>query len=356
MGEEDTYADIIRLTRPEQIPTGQMRQYAVEEWAREYHKIVTDYSKVSHELSEFGITFGGRVLLVGPPGTDFEAFVNHLAIEMPINLVRFRLSELLRKHRDMIDIIRIGFETARRHSPSLLYLERLDIISAVGSHESVVIQDELRETTWANNETLVVSSVHDIGIVDKEVLALFDRVYITKAATTEDRTKVFELVLQTRNDLDRGLITEMTEGWSFADVKHLAMNLFLNPPNDTGEIDRQQMEQMIHQSRIAPIHTINEIGIGLSRRAGSLTQDIEAAGKIYPDEFVDQLYLMAVGDDYSQTQRVIETLNSNLPLSNEEREFLSRYPFILSGSSEDRLARLLKAKKSNDRLKRVLGR
>jgi SpoVK/Ycf46/Vps4 family AAA+-type ATPase len=356
VGEEDTYADVIRLTRPEQIPTGQMSQYSIEEWAREFHKIILDYSKFSHEIKEFGIPFGGRVLLAGPPGTDFETFVNHLAIEMPINLIYFRLSELLRKQQNMVDILRVGFETARRHSPSLLYIERLDILAARETHESVVIYDEMRETSWEKNETITVSSVHELGNVDKEVLSMFERVYTTTAASFEDRTKVFELILQTRNDLDIGIITEMTEGWSFADVKHLAVNLYMSPPNDTGEIGREQMQQMISQSKIIPIHTINKTESFASQKNGYLTKEIEAADRLYPDEFVDQLYLMAVGDDYTQTQHVIETLNANLPLSNDEREFLSRYPFILMGSSQDRLSRLLKAKRSNDRLKRIMGR
>jgi hypothetical protein len=113
---------------------------------------------------------------------------------------------------------------------------------------------------------------------------------------------------------------------------------------------------MITQSRTIPVKSISGHGSLFGRRTGNLTWDMEAADKVYPDEFVDQLYLMAVGDDYSRTQRVIETLNANLPLSNDEREFLSQYPFILTGSSEDRLARLLKAKRSNDRLRKVMGR
>ena len=76
----------------------------------------------------------------------------------------------------------------------------------------------------------------------------------------------------------------------------------------------------------------------------------------YPDEFLDQLYLMAVGEDYAETQRVIEVLNDGLPLSAKDKEFLSRHPFLLTGSAEDRLTRLLRAKKSSDRLHKIMGR
>ena len=356
MGEEDTYADVIRFIRPEQIPTGQLRQYSIEEWAREFQKRVSDYSKISHELKEFGIPFGGRVLLVGPPGTDFEAFVSYLAAEMPINLISFRLSELIGKQQDMIDVIRVGFETARRHSPSLLYLERLDFLALETSPESVVLCDELRETSWDNNETLVVSSVHDLRRVDREILTLFNQTYSASAASAKDRMNVFELTLQTRNDLDIRILTEITEGWSFAEVKYLAVNLYMSPPNNPEKIDREHMEHVLSQSRVTPIHTISGLGSIFNQKTGNRTLDIEAVDKMYPDDFVDQLYLMAVGDDYSQTQRVIETLNANLPLSNDEREFLSRYPFLLSGTSENRLTRLLKAKRSSDRLNRIMGR
>jgi hypothetical protein len=78
--------------------------------------------------------------------------------------------------------------------------------------------------------------------------------------------------------------------------------------------------------------------------------------EVYPDSFLDQLYLMAVGEDFAKTQRVVESLNAGLPLSSNERSFLSQYPFLLGGTPEDRLTRLLRAKKSHDRLARIMGR
>ena len=76
----------------------------------------------------------------------------------------------------------------------------------------------------------------------------------------------------------------------------------------------------------------------------------------YPSEFLDQLYMTAVGDDFQGTQRVVESLNSNLPLSVQDKEFLSKYPFLLTGTAEDRLTRLMRSKKSVDRLSRIMGR
>ena len=76
----------------------------------------------------------------------------------------------------------------------------------------------------------------------------------------------------------------------------------------------------------------------------------------YPDDFLDQLYLLAVGEDYANTQRVIEILNDGMPLSKADHEFLARHPYLLNGSAEDRLTRLLRAKKSSDRLQRIMGR
>jgi hypothetical protein len=65
---------------------------------------------------------------------------------------------------------------------------------------------------------------------------------------------------------------------------------------------------------------------------------------------------MAVGDNYVRTQEVIENLNKGMPLSADEQQFLNKYPFLLQGEAEDRLTRLLRAKKTRDRLSRVLGR
>jgi hypothetical protein len=76
----------------------------------------------------------------------------------------------------------------------------------------------------------------------------------------------------------------------------------------------------------------------------------------YPDDFLDQLYLMAVGDNFHRTQEIIETLNQGAPLSSRDLDFLSKYPFLMNGTDDDRITRLLRAKKSSDRLRRIMGR
>jgi hypothetical protein len=120
-------------------------------------------------------------------------------------------------------------------------------------------------------------------------------------------------------------------------------------------MSRETISDLIEQSGVIPVSDDQHVRSVIAQTKG-VDLSTEHAEMDYPDDFLDQLYLMAVGDDYLETQRVIETLNSGLALSKKDQEFLSKYPFILSGSPEDRLTRLLRAKKSSDRLRRIMGR
>jgi hypothetical protein len=152
------------------------------------------------------------------------------------------------------------------------------------------------------------------------------------------------------------VIAELTEGWGFSDVNHLAMSLYMTEEVEGGQLPREKVEELIEQSGVVAFGDSRFLE-SLARKTRGIKQpELSKISEEYPDEFLDQLYLMAVGEDYAETQRVIEVLNEGLPLSVKDREFLSRHPFLLTGTAEDRLTRLLRAKKSSDRLHRIMGR
>jgi SpoVK/Ycf46/Vps4 family AAA+-type ATPase len=356
VGEDDIYADSVTLIRPEDLDTDRLSQYSVRENARTFHESIVRFGKTSENLKKKGLAFGGKVLLIGGVGTDFEAFVHHLSREIPINIVRPRIERILGIPDSVRKSISFWFEFAKRNAPSILYLERTEYIAPAHSRESALLGIEAEGISWDKDEVLLVASTSSPQVMDAELLSVFNHTFVSEAATLDDRVRLFEAAFEDREDLRPTEVAELTEGWSFSEAKHLAVNLFLCEAQEEGEIPREKLEQMVADSGVLPVGRKRAFEHMVTRIQGLKVPSISSVETEYPDEFLDQLYLLAVGENYAETQRVIEALNSSLPLSSKDLEYLSEYPFLMKGTPEDRLTRLLRAKKNNDRLRRIMGR
>ena len=356
MGEESIYAEAVTLTEPEKQPADRLSQYSVVTKAMEHHSLMNRYDKIKRNLTEAGMQFGGRVLLIGSAGTDFEAFTHHLCREVPLKLVRFRMEKMLYEAKSSADILRVGFEFARRNSPTAIYIEKLETVAPSRSDRSAVLQDELKRTGWDGEEVLVVAATTRPRDIDTDLSSVFDRIYVIEGTTLEDRIRVLEQALKEREDIDPTVVAELTDGWGFSSLKLLAVSLFMTERSEAGQIPRDKIEELISKSGVIPLSNPRTLESVIKSTGGTTQSEINNLSAEYPDDFLDQLYLMAVGEDYSATQRVVEVLNDGMPLSKEDREILARYPFLLNGTAEDRLTRLLRAKKSSDRLQRIMGR
>ncbi|TFG97957.1 ATP-binding protein [Candidatus Thorarchaeota archaeon] len=356
MGEERSYAEAVTLTEPEKQPVERVSQYSVVTKAMEHHTLMNRFDTLKGNMSDAGLEFGGRVLLIGPPGTDFKAFTHHLCREVPLKMVRFKMEEILNEAKRGSELLRVGFEFARRNSPTVMLVERVDTIAPSNSDQSAILLDEIIRTSWDGEEVLVVGTTTRPSDIDAELLSSFDRTYIIEGTTLEDRVRVLEQVLRNREDIDPIVVAELTDGWSFTSVKRLAIALFMSETSGSGQIPREQIEELIENCGVLPLNNPRVLDSVIRRTTGTNQPQMESLSSEYPDDFLDQLYLMAVGEDYPGTQRVIEVLNDGMPLSKEDREFLAKHPYLLNGSPEDRLTRLLRAKKSSDRLQRIMGR
>ena len=311
---------------------------------------------MKQSLSEMNLEFGGRVLLIGPPGTDFESFSQYLCREVPLKLVRLKMNEILNEAKRDSGLLRVGFEFARRNSPAIMLVERVDAIAPSNSDQSAILLEEIMRTSWDEDEVVVIATTTRPKNLDAELLSSFDNNYVFEGTSLEDRVRVLEHILRDREDIDPTVVAELTEGWSFVSLRRLAVSLFMLEPPDSGQMLREQIEEFIEKSGVIPLNNPRYFDTVVRKTSGIIHPQFERLSGEYPDDFLDQLYLMAVGEDYTGTQRVIEVLNDGMPLSKEDHEFLARHPYLLNGTPEDRLTRLLRAKKSSDRLQRIMGR
>ncbi len=356
MSTPDTITEVIILQEPEDLDADRFSQPSVVERAKLFQSSLARYAVTKDALQSKGLVFGGRVLLTGAPGTDFEGFVHHVAFETPMKIIRLNVLNAIGGAIEISEAIRTLVEIAKRNSPALVYLEKIDTLSEKGKDHTAVLLSALKETSWDENEIILVGATSYPERIEEEILSAFDRVYIFKQSQMDERVKVFEALLDGRKDIDPTLLGEMTEGWGFSDLVHLSAGIIADVPAETNIIPRSKLEQIMDQSGLIGISR-KEVRDGMSFVSkGSSYSSFDAIDTEYPDDFLDQLYLMAVGDDFQGTQRVIESLNNNLPLTQADSTFLSKYPFLLTGTAEDRLTRLMRAKRTNDRLSRIMGR
>ncbi|UCE09718.1 MAG: ATP-binding protein [Candidatus Thorarchaeota archaeon] len=356
MGTEDTLAEALELIDPERISASRLSQYSIREKAKWFHSIIKRHEGVRSTLDERGVEFGGRVLLVGPPGTDFQAFIDYIGIEVPLRILRFRISNILSEPKYVNAAIQTGFETAKRSSPCLLYIQSLESLCPSGTPTTALLIDELERTTWDKDEVLVIASTSKPDALERSLMGTFDRLLVSDSASLEDRVRALEDVLRNREDVDVAQLAELTDGWSFIDVKHLAVSILMNDEIEADSFSGESLERLIRESGVHPVGRGEYVDSLIARTSGRRFPSVETTELEYPEEFLDQLYLEAVGESYSDTQRVIETLNSSLPLSKKDLDFLGKFPFLIMGSAEERLMRLLKAKRSADKLRRLMGR
>jgi len=266
------------------------------------------------------------------------------------------MNEILNEDKRGSGLLRVGFEFARRNSPSVMLVERVDAIAPSNTNQSAILLEEVTRTSWDEEEVIVIGTTTRPGNIDAELLSSFDNTYVFEGTSIEDRVRVLEHVLRNREDIDPTVVAELTDGWSFASMKRLAVSLFMLEPTDSGQIPREKIEELIAESGVIPLSNPRHLDSIIQKTSGTSRPNFDRLSGEYPDDFLDQLYLMAVGEDYAGTQRVIEVLNDGMPLSKEDHEFLARHPYLLNGTPEDRLTRLLRAKKSSDRLQRIMGR
>ncbi len=357
MGEETSFADAIRLVSREDISPSGLAQRSVVEMAESVAEVISGTLAAREQLEQLGLSPCTRILFTGPVGTDFEDFVLSVCREMSLNLVRLRVERTLQYEREFDTLVAAALDTARREAPALLHISSLHLLRAVGERSEVLLREQLAQSSMDSQSLVViVGTTHRPQDLDPQTLLAFDRVLCVGPPDGEDRQSLLVQALASHEDIDIPRLVDLTDGWSYASLRHLVAAV-LAEGGESGEapsIDR--IEKMIEEGLFVPVlatGSTTELEKRLVGGGRGITHVIE---EVYPDDLLDQLYLMVVTEDYGTAQQVIEALNEGLPLSDEQVRFLNRFPFLLSGEPRERLARLIRAKKNRDRLMRVMGR
>jgi transitional endoplasmic reticulum ATPase len=197
------------------------------EWPLKYPKL----------FERAGIRPLNGILLFGPPGCGKTLLAKAIANESRSNFITVKGPEIFSKWvGESEKTVREIFRKARQASPSIIYFDEIDAITAArisyeGSGSGVtssVVNQILVEMDGLENRkgVVVIASTNRPDLVDSALLrpGRFDRLLYITAPDLESRIKILEVhtsEMPLANDVSLKLVAQITEGYSGADLENV---------------------------------------------------------------------------------------------------------------------------------------
>ena len=201
-------------------------QEAVE-WPLKYPKL----------FEKAGIRPLNGIILFGPPGCGKTLLAKAVASESKCNFITVKGPEILSKWvGESQKSIREIFRKGRQASPSIIYFDEIDAITAVrmsydgtgsGVTSSIVNQILVEMDGLEDRKgVIVIASTNRPDLVDSALLrpGRFDRLLYVMAPDLESRKKILEVhthSMPLANDVSLKHIAQITDGYSGADLENV---------------------------------------------------------------------------------------------------------------------------------------
>lgn len=198
---------------------------------------IVDFLKFPKKYQEIGARIPKGVLLLGPPGTGKTLMARAVAGEAGVPFFSISGSDFVEMFVGVgASRVRDLFETAKKNSPSIVFIDEID---AVGRHRGAGLgggHDEREQTLnqllvemdgfTGNDSVIVIAATNRRDILDPALLrpGRFDRQIVVGYPDVKGREEV--LKVHTRNkplgpDVDLSVIAKTTAGFTGADLENL---------------------------------------------------------------------------------------------------------------------------------------
>ena len=220
-----------------EVPEVTFADVAGQENAKREVSELVDYLKHPEKYEELGAEIPRGVLLMGPPGTGKTLMARALAGEAGVPFYSISASEFIEVFVGVgASRVRHLFETAKKNTPSIIFIDELDSIGRTrgtglgGGHderEQTLNQILAEMDGFSGHEAvLVLAATNRPDVLDPALLrpGRFDRHVTLDLPDINDRRAILAVhvkKLPLAKDVDLGKIAAGTPGFSGADLKNL---------------------------------------------------------------------------------------------------------------------------------------
>ena len=200
-------------------------------------KEIIDFLKEPDRFQRLGGEIPRGVLLVGPPGTGKTLLARAVAGEAEVPFFSITGSDFMEMFVGVgASRVRDLFETAKKTSPSIVFIDELDSIGRSrgaglgGGHDEreQTLNQLLSELDGfePNESVIIMAATNRPDILDQALLrpGRFDRRITVDAPVMKDRKKILQIHARNKplaENVDLGKIARGTPGFSGADLENL---------------------------------------------------------------------------------------------------------------------------------------
>lgn len=195
-------------------------------------------------FQDIGIEPPRGVLLYGLPGTGKTMLAKAVAHESKATFIHMSGSELVHKFiGEGAQLVRDIFQMAREKAPSILFIDEIDAVGSIRTHDGTTGSAEVNRTMMqllaemdgfrTRGDIRIIAATNRIDILDPALLrpGRFDRIIEIPMPSLEGRLKILEIhtrKMKMDKDVDLEQIAKMTDEASGADLKSIAVEAGMN--------------------------------------------------------------------------------------------------------------------------------
>lgn len=246
--------------------------------AKEELKEIVDFLKNSKKFLKIGARIPRGVLLMGHPGTGKTLLARAVASEAGVPFFSISGSEFIELFVGVgAGRVRSLFATARKHQPSIIFIDELDAIGRIrgsgigGGHDEreQTLNQILVELDGFEQEAtcIVMSATNRPDVLDPALLrpGRFDRRIVLDLPDINEREEILRIHCRKKPltaDVNLREIAERTPGFSGADLANVI--------NEAAILAARKDKEQIYQTEV--LESIEKVLLGPERKSHILTK------------------------------------------------------------------------------------